>query len=124
MNTPDIRTLLLEHHLAIQKEKGRKITEKEFAEIIGINDKYYNNIYNLRRPPSEKIIKQLADFFNDLRFYDAVKMERPDEGLNKLSRNWFKLSNRARQKIDKLVEDDLKDETRTKPRKDAKITKP
>jgi transcriptional regulator with XRE-family HTH domain len=67
MPTPNVRDLLLEHHLAMQSQEGRKIVEKEFAEIIGINDKYYNHIYNLRRKPSPKIAKQLADFFDDPR---------------------------------------------------------
>lgn len=115
MNTPTVRDLLLEHYLAMQTEQKRKITEKQFAQLIGVNDKYYSNIYNLRQKPSEKIVIQLANFFEDPRFYDACGMERPDPSLDNLNRNWWRLSDDTKREIDRLVSHDKEANNAEKP---------
>jgi hypothetical protein len=95
----DIYHLLLEYHLAYQGDQKRLVTSKEFAEYIGINDKYFSLIYNKKRPPSKAITKLLADFFNDLRFYDVAGEPRPDPLLNYVQLNWGKVPESVKKKI-------------------------
>lgn len=106
MATPDIKELILEHRIALQNEEKRLISEKELARMVGIDDKYFNHIFNKRRKPTQEQVKLLARFFEDPRFYDAVEMKRPDEMLDNVTRNWWRLSPKTRQKIDRLVTED------------------
>ena len=121
---PTVRDLILEHRLALQNEQKRLISEKEMAEIVGINDKYFNHIFNMRRKLSPKVTKVLADFFDDPRFYDAAGIKRPDKSLDLVNRNWWRLSERTKKKIDKLVVEDTGNEPRTQPRKKTTTAKP
>jgi hypothetical protein len=125
MSTPTIKELLLEHHHAMEQQQKRRITEKELAQIIGINDKLYNNVYNMQRKPSKRITKMLADFFEDPRFYDVAGEERPDQALDNVNRNWWKLSISTKNKIEKLIENDkaTQQSADTELQKNSKTTK-
>lgn len=63
--------LLFQYHQAYRTQQNRDVPQKEFAAYIGIDDKYYNHIYKGRQRPSKEIVRMLAEFFDDLRFYDA-----------------------------------------------------
>lgn len=91
--------LLLEKYLEWQKEIGERKNEKQFAEHIGIGEKYLNLLWNGRRSPNQKIIEKLTEFFNDPRFYDAVNLPRPDAHLSYVTRYWDKTPKEVRKKI-------------------------
>jgi transcriptional regulator with XRE-family HTH domain len=94
-----VSELLFEHYMIYQHKQKREIKQKEFADLIGIDDKLYNHIYRGRKKAGKNVIKQLADFFNDLRFYDAADMPRPDPLLFSLQRNWEKIPNAIKKKF-------------------------
>jgi hypothetical protein len=73
------------------------VSQKEFAEYIGIYDKNFNHFYTGRRLPKKELIEHLASFFEDFRFYDAVNLPRPDEELIYIQTMWGKLPKQIRE---------------------------
>lgn len=98
-----IGALLFEYHMIYQQKLHRVVTQKEFAEHIGIGDKYYNHISRGRRKPSRKTTKLLAEFFGDLRFYDAAGEPRPDPNLFYIQRHWEDVPDAIQKKIAETV---------------------
>lgn len=99
----EVGELLFEHHMIYQQKLRRVVTQKEFAEHIGLSDQVYNHIYRGRRKISYSVAKQLADFFDDLRFYEAAGFQSPDPRLHYVQRNWENLSDGVTKKIADLV---------------------
>lgn len=95
----DIGALLLEHFLQYQMKQRRVVQQKEFAEYIGLDPQYYNHIYHGRRKPGKFVVRLLAEFFDDLRFYDAVSMDRPDPDVHFIQSNWKNLPKKIRKQI-------------------------
>jgi transcriptional regulator with XRE-family HTH domain len=95
----EIKKLLLEKYLARQQELGERISLKAFADWIGIDDKYLNHIMNGRRNLSPRMAELFAEFFNDPRFYDLAGMDRPNPGLQYVSRHWEKVPEDIQRKI-------------------------
>jgi DNA-binding XRE family transcriptional regulator len=95
--------LLFEYHQAYEDQLKREVPQKEFALYIGIDDKYYNHIYKGRQRPGKEIAKLLAEFFDDLRFYDAGGYDRPDPRFFYVQRNWEELSDGVTKKIEEIV---------------------
>lgn len=112
----DIKGLLFEHLLEIEHLEGRQISLKEFAQRIGVNDKSFNNVYNLRRQPSQQMVMQLARYFDDPRFYDVMGMERPDPLLEFVIQNWGKTTHDTRKKIKDIIG---QYDTRSRARRDS-----
>jgi transcriptional regulator with XRE-family HTH domain len=94
-----IHDLLLEYYLAWQKEQGDIRTWKEFAQVIGVEYVYLNKIFNGKRHAGEKTIQQLADYFQDNRFYDAADLERPEPLLSYTRRNWGSMPDDVKHRI-------------------------
>jgi transcriptional regulator with XRE-family HTH domain len=80
--------LLFKKYMDWQRQVGERKTLKEFAEYIGIGQVYLNRIMNGRRSAGEKTIMHLAEFFHDMKFYDAVDLPRPDPALTFIIRHW------------------------------------
>ncbi len=95
--------LLFQYHQAYRTQQNRDVPQKEFAAYIGIDDKYYNHIYKGRQRPSKEIVRMLAEFFDDLRFYDAGGYPRPDPRLHLVQRNWKDLPNGITKQIADIV---------------------
>ena len=91
--------LLLEKYLDWQKQVGEKRNVKQFADHIGMSDKYLNLLWNAKRNPSEKVIEHLVEFFDEPRFYDVIGKKRPDPELVKLIRAWPTISEEGKKKI-------------------------
>lgn len=98
-DTPTVGGLLLEHRQEYERQIRRSVSQKEFAEYIGIDDKNYNHIYTGRRKPSKKMLMHLVSFFGDMRFYDAVGEPRPDEGLKYIQTAWGRLPKQIRDQM-------------------------
>jgi transcriptional regulator with XRE-family HTH domain len=98
-----VGNLLFEHFMIYQNKVRRVITQKEFADLVGVDDKVYNNIYHGRQKASKTVINRLAEYFDDLRFYDAAGMDRPDPLLFSVQRNWEKIPNAVRKKISETI---------------------
>jgi DNA-binding XRE family transcriptional regulator len=86
-----------------QQLRKRVVSQKEFAEYIGLDDQKYNHIYKGKRKPSLALIRQLAEFFDDIRFYDAGGYERPDPRLHLVQSNWRDLPNGITKQIADIV---------------------
>jgi transcriptional regulator with XRE-family HTH domain len=99
----EVGDLLFEHHMEYKRLKHRDVTQKEFAEYIGLTDQKYNHIYKGNRKPSLAVIRQLAEFFDDIRFYDAGGYERPDPRLHLVQSNWRDLPNGITKQIADIV---------------------
>lgn len=99
----NVKQLLFEHLSTLEREQGRRITLKELAGMIGMDDKYFNHVYNMSQKPSEKVVDQFYDFFGDIRFYDVCGMERPDPMLRHVMRTWGNLSLASKDKIAKII---------------------
>jgi transcriptional regulator with XRE-family HTH domain len=97
--TNNLHDLLLEKLLEYQQQSGERKTLKQFAEYIGMGQVYLNQIMNGRRSAGEKTIAHLANFFKDMRFYDAVELPRPDPNLNYITRHWGETPKEIQQKI-------------------------
>jgi transcriptional regulator with XRE-family HTH domain len=95
----NIHQLLLEYYLAWQKDAGEDRPWKEFAKVIGIDNAYLNKIYNGKRKAGSKTIRQLADYFNDPRFYDAAALDRPEPLLSYTRRNWGSVPDEVKKRI-------------------------
>ena len=100
---PTIGDLLFEHHKKYEMQIRRTVSQKEFAEYIGIHDKNYNHIINGRRKPSAATLKHLAKFFNDPRFYDAVGVPRSDDELIYIQTSWGRLPKQVREEMYQLT---------------------
>lgn len=94
-----LRKLLFEKYLEYQKQAEKKVTEKQFAEYIGLGPVFLNQIMNGRRSAGEKTIEHLAKFFSDLRFYDSIGLPRPDPLLHYTTRHWGEAPREVHQKI-------------------------
>jgi transcriptional regulator with XRE-family HTH domain len=101
---PKIGDLLLEHRQRYEQQIRRSVSQKEFAEYIGIDDKLYNHIYTGRRKPSAEVLKKLAVFFDDMRFYDAVGVPRPDDELKYIQASWGRLPKSVRDEMYKAAQ--------------------
>lgn len=101
---PTIGDLLFEHLQDYEKKIRRTVSQKEFAEYIGIDDKLYNHIFTGRRKPSKEVLMHLVEFFDDQRYYDAVGIPRPDDELIYIQTAWGRLP--------KQVRDDMYDAAR------------
>ena len=99
----EVGKLLFEYHQAYENELKRDVPQKEFALYIGIEAQYYNTIYKGRQSASRDVAKLLAEFFDDLRFYDAAGYERPDPGLHLVQSYWRELPDGLAKKITDIV---------------------
>lgn len=95
--------LLFEHHMIYQQKLKREVTQKEFSEYIGLDDKLYNHIYRGRRKAGKKVIKFLAEFFDDLRFYDVIGEPRPDPRLFYVQRNWENIPSTIQKQVTDVI---------------------
>lgn len=98
INVPTIRELLIEHYLTWQKISGEIKTQGEFAAYLGESEKYLSLIMNGRKPSKRQIV-QFAEMLKDPRFYDAAGMDRPDQSLMYLRRNWQYLPKELKKRI-------------------------
>ena len=98
-DVPTIGELLLEYRQKYEKQIRRSVSQKEFAEYMGIDDKNYNHIYTGRRKPSKKMLVYFAQFFDDMRFYDAVGEPRPDDELKYIQSTWGRLPKQIRDEM-------------------------
>jgi DNA-binding XRE family transcriptional regulator len=99
----DVGALLFEHWMIYQQEVKHIVQQKEFAEYIGMDDKNFNHIYKGRRKVSKAVARQLAEFFDDLRFYDAAGYDRPDPHLHYVQSNWEDVPNGTKKQIAEIV---------------------
>ncbi len=102
-NKSPVGELLFEHYLLYQQKNRRAITQKYFAKYIGIDETLYNHIYKGRRKPNRQIVAHLAEFFDDLRFYDVAGEPRPDPNLFYVQRNWESIPNAIKKQIADVV---------------------
>ena len=94
-----IGDLLLEHLQEYERKVRRVVTQKEFAEYIGIPKNTYNHIATGRRPPSAEVLDHLVKFFDDLRFYDVLGLPRPVEDLKYIQSSWGRLPKQIRDQM-------------------------
>lgn len=95
--------LLLTHFLRWQEVKGSRKTLKEFADLIGISDKQLNHYFTGRREPGERMAALFAEKLDDLRFYDAIGLARPDVDLQFVNRHWAGISRETQAEIIRMV---------------------
>jgi transcriptional regulator with XRE-family HTH domain len=81
------------------QDEGEHKNVKQFANYLGIKEKYFNLLWNGKRNPSDKIIQMLTIFFQDTGFYEAVGKERPDERLIYILKYWPDLSEEEKDRI-------------------------
>ena len=93
---PSIGDLLFEKIQEYEQQIRRTVSQKEFADYIGIDDKNFNHIFTGRRRPSKAVLEHLVDFFDDQRFYDAVGIPRPDDKLIYIQASWGRLPKNVR----------------------------
>jgi transcriptional regulator with XRE-family HTH domain len=93
---PTIGDLLFEYLQVYETQIRRPVSQKEFAEYIGVDDKLYNHIFTGRRKPSKETLERLVSFFDDQRFYDAVGVPRPDDELIYIQTSWGRLPKQIR----------------------------
>jgi hypothetical protein len=98
-----LHELLFEKYMDYQKASGQRKTMKQFSEFIGIGQVHMNRLMNERRKAGEKTIVHLADFYQDMRFYDAAGIERPEPLLTYTRRNWGKMPEDVKIRIAKEV---------------------
>jgi transcriptional regulator with XRE-family HTH domain len=98
-----IKNLLFEKYMDFQRTSGGRKSLKQFAEYIGVGEVYLNRLMNERRNAGEKAIVKLANFFSDLRFYDAAGMDRPDPQLVELRRAWGRLPDEEKKRIAEIA---------------------
>jgi hypothetical protein len=72
-----VKDLLNEHFVKWQYECGVSKKQSEFATYIGESEKYLSMVMNGRKA-SKRQIDLFARVFNDMRFYDAIGMDRPE----------------------------------------------
>jgi transcriptional regulator with XRE-family HTH domain len=96
---PTIGDLLLHHRQQYENKIRKSVSQKLFAEYIGIDDKNYNHIFTGRRKPSRKMLDHLAKFFDDMRFYDAVGVPRPETELIYIQTSWGRLPKQIREEM-------------------------
>jgi transcriptional regulator with XRE-family HTH domain len=106
--------LLLEKYLEWQRLVGERKNLKQFAEHIGIGEKYLNLLWNAKREPSLNVIETLVLFFKDPRFYDAVGLPRPDPVLSYAERHWKEIP----KEVGKRIADEIGKYTTEKPPED------
>lgn len=99
----EVGDLLFEHHMQYQHLKKRVVSQKEFAEYIGLGDQKYNHVYKGKRKASLAMIKELAEFFDDLRFYEAAGYDPPDPRLHLVQSSWKDLPNGITKQIADIV---------------------
>lgn len=100
----DVKLLLQEHLRAVEARENKRLTLKEFAEMIGYDDKLFNHLYNKRRPLTRDHAKKFADYFEDPRFYDAAGIPRPDPDLQFVQSNWEDVPDKVKRKIREEIE--------------------
>lgn len=89
--------------MAYQYLKKRSVTQKEFAEYTGLGDQRYNHIYKGKRKASLEVIRKLAEFFDDLRFYEAAGYDAPDPRLHLVQSSWKDLPNGITKQIADII---------------------
>lgn len=94
-----VRELLFEKYKQYLDQAGERRRLKEFAAKIGMGQAYLNQLMNGKRSPGEKTVELLANYFKDLRFYDAIGKPRPDPILIYISRNWGSAPDQLKRKI-------------------------
>ncbi|MBE3139235.1 MAG: hypothetical protein IMZ53_01485 [Thermoplasmata archaeon] len=91
--------LLTAHVIQLQQEQGRLINQKQLAGLLVIGETSLNLAWNGKRPPSKTLVEKCAVYFNDMRFYDAARMERPEPLLAYTRRNWGSVPGESKKKI-------------------------
>ena len=81
-----------------QKESGGRRTVEEFAKYIGVGKSTLSMWWNGERVPQGENIHKLSLIFG-LEVYDALGLERPDEGLHYVIRAWPDLPQEERAKF-------------------------
>ena len=94
-----VKDLLFEKYMEFQRTSKQRRTLKEFSEYIGIGQVHLNRLMNQKRKAGEKTIIRLADFFRDMRFYDAAGLDRPEPLLTYTRRNWGNVPDEIKKKI-------------------------
>ena len=86
-----------------ETELGRRVTNKEFGEMLGVSASTISQWVNGKYPPSAELVPMLADRLG-LEVYEVLGYARPEPELRYISRNWENLPEDARRQIREIVD--------------------
>ena len=96
-------------HLDFQKKEGRKYTDDEFAEVLGISRSY---LTQLKGGKKETISKNVADraylVTGDISIYDVAKLERPNWAVIEIQRAMEEATLEAKKELNRRLEETLR----------------
>jgi transcriptional regulator with XRE-family HTH domain len=81
-----------------QKRGGRRRTQNEFAEYLGIKRSLLSMWMNGSRQPGDETIMRLA-FLLGMEIYDALDKTTPDPRLLYIQSNWDRMSEEGKKRI-------------------------
>ena len=87
------------------KERGEIVSQREFADFLGIDPMNLSHYLNAKRKvPDQESIKKIAEKLGP-EIYDVLGLARPDPQLQELTSIWHKLDQDVKNKILRIAED-------------------
>lgn len=85
------------------RDKGEVLSQREFAEFLGLDPMNLSNYLNAKRKmPDDISIKKMADKLGP-DIYDVLGLARPDPQLQELTSVWHRLDQEIKDKILELA---------------------
>lgn len=112
----DQSKLLFEHYLDHQRERGRQVTLREYAEFLEIHESTLNLLINDKREISGSMAVHLAAKTGDNRFLDLKRLPHPDPLFSYVTMEWPNLRPEQQQAIrDQIAHYRIGDNDEIKP---------
>ncbi len=99
----DFQKLLFDAWIDFQMQAGHPVSQKDFAEYLGINHTLLSHYFKGKRSPrSERIVKKLEDKLGP-GIYPALGLANPDPMLRSIERRWHLLSPEVKEQISEII---------------------
>ncbi len=86
-----------------EKELGRRVSNKEFGDLLGVSAVTISQWINGKYKPGTEIINRLAEILG-AEVYFVLGYGSPEPDLRYISRNWENLPDEARHQIKEIVD--------------------
>lgn len=109
-NTTDFQKLLFEAWIDYQKAAGTPVTQKDFAEFLGINNTLLSHYFKGKRTPKNmKIIQKLEEKLGQ-EIYPVLGLASPDPMLRSIEKRWHLISPDVKKQINRIILDHIGEE--------------
>lgn len=109
MSTLTLKEWFFNAHLDFQKKEGRKYTDDEFADVLGISRSYLTQLKNAKKTTISRNVADRAYLITgDITIYDVAKLKRPNWAVIEIQRAMEESTLEAKEELNRRLEETLR----------------